>query len=171
MQLLLDLSHETFHMFCLWPPCCLGCNFLTIWTSPLNLCVSFFTCFPSFISLSFCPLLCHSFFLFLCACTFLCYNSHLLFLSWALISHVAVSRQLQTHTHAYTQQQQQVFLHMHRYGSHQGKVKGLPHYPAPAKTFGVFYALVSKSRRREMRKGRGGMRYRKSKIMKRSDVI
>lgn len=32
---------------------------------------------------------------------FLCYNSHLLFLSRALISHVAVSRQLQTHTYTH----------------------------------------------------------------------
>lgn len=31
---------------------------------------------------------------------------------------------------------------MHRYGSHQGKVKGLPHYPAPVKTFGVLCARI-----------------------------
>lgn len=33
---------------------------------------------------------------------------------------------------------------MHRYGSHQGEVKGPPHYPAPVKTFGVFYASIRK---------------------------
>lgn len=50
---------------------------------------------------------------------------------------------------------------MHRYGSHQGEVRGLPHYPVPAKTFGVFYALVSESRRQgnegRERRNKGGI--------------
>lgn len=103
-----------------------------------------------------CSVICSSFSFSLVP--FLCYNSHLLFLSQALISHVAVSRQLQTHVHtnAHAHTYLHVLLHMHRYGSHQGKVKGLPHYPAPVKTFGVFYALVSECRRREMRAGKQG---------------
>lgn len=44
-----------------------------------------------------CSVICSSFSFSLVP--FLCYNSHLLFLSQALISHVAVSRQLQTHVH------------------------------------------------------------------------
>lgn len=32
---------------------------------------------------------------------------------------------------------------MHRYGSHQDKVRGLSHYPTLAKTFAVFYAVRS----------------------------
>lgn len=72
------------------------------------------------------------------------------------------------HTHIHTQPH--VFLHMHRYGSHQVWVKGLPHYPAPAKTFGVFYALVSiKGGGGEEEGGTRG--YRKNKIMKKTDVI
>lgn len=65
-----------------------------------------------------------------------------------------------------------VCLHMHRYGSHQGKVKGLPHYPAPLKTFGVFYAPVSKSRGREMEEEEGEQEgIENSEIMKKIDVI
>ena len=150
--------------------------------APLKLSVSFVFCplssSPPSIALSFVlpfPLRLYA---------FLCYNSHLLFLSRALISHVAVSRQLQTHTcmhthththtraHIHMHAAAKVFLHMHRYGSHQGKVKGLPHYPTPVKTFGVFYALVSKSRGREMEEEegeKGGIE--SSKIMKKTDVI
>lgn len=80
-------------------------------------------------------------FLFLLApIPFFCYNSHLLFLSRAVISHVAVSRQLQAHIHMLPKRKKKkkklhIFLHMLRYGSHQVKVKGRAHYPAPVKTF------------------------------------
>jgi len=49
---------------------------------------------------------------------------------------------------------------MHRYGSHQGKVKGLPHYPDPVKTFGVFYAGI---RKHEEGRKRGNKGYRKAR--------
>lgn len=69
-----------------------------------------------------------------------CYNSQLLFLSRALISHVAVSRQLQTHTHACNHMYSCTCTGMEVI---KAQVKGRAHYPQPVKTFGVFYALVS----------------------------
>lgn len=61
--------------------------------------------------------------------------------------------------HTSTCTQWHVFLHMHRYGSHQCKVKGLPHYPAPVKTFGKFYAGIREQREGSEGKKRGKKGY------------
>lgn len=81
--------------------------------APLNLSVSFVFCPLSSSPPVHRSVICSSFSFALVRFFCVCYNSHLLFLSQALISHVAVSRQLQTHTRERVRTHPHTHTHAH----------------------------------------------------------